>query len=109
MVSNVRHDDNDAFGGHDTYRIAPAVLLPGIETKLKASYGTGFKAPSLDQLYGSYDYGYYGGVTLGNPNLRPEESKGWDAGFEQPIAGDRFRFGATYFHNDITNLVQCIT
>ena len=106
LVSNVRHDDNDSFGGHDTYRIAPAVLLPGIETKLKASYGTGYKAPSLDQLYGSYDFGGAPYITLGNPNLKPEESKGWDAGFEQPVAGDRFRFGATYFHNDITNLIQ---
>ncbi|PYF01408.1 vitamin B12 transporter [Rhodopseudomonas faecalis] len=104
VVSNVRHDDNDAFGGHDTYRIAPAILVPGTETKLKASYGTGFKAPSLDQLYGSYDM--FGWITVGNPNLKPEESKGWDAGFEQPLAGDRFRFGATYFHNDITNLIQ---
>jgi vitamin B12 transporter len=105
VVSNVRHDENDAFGGHDTFRIAPAVLLPTTDTKLKASYGTGFKAPSLDQLYGAYDYGY-GTPTYGNPNLKPEESKGWDAGFEQPIAGDRVRFGATYFHNDITNLIQ---
>lgn len=104
VVSNIRHDDNDAFGGHDTYRIAPAVLLPGTDTKLKASYGTGFKAPSLDQLYGSYDM--FGWITLGNPNLKPEESKGWDAGFEQPIAGNRIRFGATYFHNDITDLIQ---
>ncbi|UYO39695.1 TonB-dependent receptor [Rhodopseudomonas palustris] len=101
VVSNIRHDENDAFGGHDTFRIAPAVLLPNTETKLKASYGTGFKAPSLDQLYGNYPLFNF----FGNPNLRPEESKGWDAGFEQPIAGDQLRFGVTYFHNDIKNLI----
>ena len=102
LVSNVRHDDNEQFGGHDTFRIAPAVLVPYTETKLKASYGTGFKAPSMDELYMDYPaWDWYG-----NPNLKPERSKGWDAGFEQPVAGDRFRFGATYFHNDITDLIS---
>jgi vitamin B12 transporter len=98
LVSNVRRDDHDAFGGHTTYRLAPAVLVPGTETKLKASYGTGFKAPSLYQLYSDY----------GTPTLKPEESEGWDAGFEQPIAGDRARVGVTYFNNDITNLIDYI-
>jgi vitamin B12 transporter len=98
LVSNVRRDDHDAFGGHTTYRLAPAVLVPGTETKLKASYGTGFKAPSLYQLYSDY----------GTATLKPEESKGWDAGFEQPIAGDRARVGVTYFNNDITNLIDYI-
>jgi vitamin B12 transporter len=41
-----------------------------------------------------------------NPNLKPEESLGWDIGFEQPFMNDRFRVGVTYFHNDIKNLIQ---
>src|SRR5262249_31748107 len=41
LVSNIRRDDNDAFGGHQTFRLAPAVITPWSETKLKASYGTG--------------------------------------------------------------------
>ena len=40
-----------------------------------------------------------------NPNLRPESSVGWDLGFEQASAGDALRFGATYFHNNIKNLI----
>ena len=99
VVSNVRVDDNDAFGDHTTYRVAPAFIVPGTETKLKASYGTGFKAPTLTQLYDT-SFG------LANPNLKPEESRGYDVGFEQPIANDRMRFGTTYFNNDITNLIN---
>ncbi len=102
MVSNIRHDDNDTFGEHVTYRLAPAVILPVTETKLKASYGTGFKAPTLSELYVNFPAFFF----FGNPNLKPEDSKGYDIGFEQPIAGDRFRFGATYFHNNITNLIE---
>ncbi len=41
----------------------------------------------------------------GNPNLRPEESFGYDAGFEQPF-GERVLAGATYFANDFRNLIQ---
>jgi vitamin B12 transporter len=102
LVSNIRYDDNDSFGGHETWRIAPAYIVPDTGTKLKASYGTGFKAPTLSQLYVNFPaFGFFG-----NPNLKPEESSGYDVGFEQPIANDRFRFGATYFHNDITNLIN---
>jgi outer membrane receptor protein involved in Fe transport len=34
-----------------TWGAAPALIVPGPETKLKASYGTGFKAPTLTELY----------------------------------------------------------
>jgi vitamin B12 transporter len=101
LVSNVRRDDNDAFGGHQTFRLAPAFLVPGSETKLKASYGTGFKAPTLSQLHADFPPTFFS-----NPNLQPEESKGWDVGFEQPLLTNRVRFGATYFHNHITNLIE---
>src|SRR3989440_6564641 len=97
-----RYDDNDRFGGKATWRIAPAYLVPNLGTKLKASYGTGFKAPSLTQLFVSFPAFNF----FANPNLQPEESEGCDFGFEQPLAGDRIRFGATYFHNEIRNLIN---
>lgn len=102
LVANIRDDFNDQFGEHATYRIAPAVILPVTETKLKASYGTGFKAPSLSQLYQNYPAFNF----FANPNLKPEESTGYDAGFEQPLFNDRVRFGSTYFHNDLTDLID---
>ena len=109
-MSNIRYDDNDSFGGATTYRIAPAFIVPGTETKLKASYGTGFKAPTLYQLYATVDYGcdpIYGCTwEVGNPKLRPEHSTGYDAGFEQPLFAGRVLFGATYFHNDVKDLIN---
>jgi vitamin B12 transporter len=42
---------------------------------------------------------------VANPDLRPELSKGYDYGFEQPLFNGRLRIGATYFHNDITDLI----
>ena len=101
VVANVRRDNHDAFGGHTTWRIAPAFIVPVTNTKLKASYGTGFKAPTLYQLYGVGSFGF-----RGNPGLMPETSRGYDFGFEQPMPDDRFRVGITYFRNDIENLID---
>src|SRR5882757_704975 len=101
LVENVRQDDNDRFGTHPTFRLAPAAIVPITETKLKASYGTGFKAPTLSQLFVSLPAFFF----FANPNLKPEESIGYDAGFEQPLFNNRVRFGSTYFHNDIKNLI----
>ncbi|WP_441299748.1 TonB-dependent receptor domain-containing protein [Bradyrhizobium sp. cf659] len=101
LVANVRNDHNDQFGEHATYRVAPALIVPVTETKLKASYGTGFKAPTLSELYQNFpDFGFFG-----NPNLKPEQSEGYDFGFEQPLFDNRIRFGSTYFHNSITDLI----
>jgi vitamin B12 transporter len=103
LVSNVRYDENDAFGNRTTYRLAPAFIVPVTETKLKASLGTGFKTPTLSQLYVDLRPAFN---FFGNPNLLPEQSVGYDFGFEQPTANDRFRFGVTRYHNNITNLIN---
>jgi vitamin B12 transporter len=98
---SVRYDDNDRFGGKFTYRIAPAYVIDATGTKLKASVGTGFKAPTLSQMFQNFpEFDFFG-----NPDLKPESSLGYDVGFEQAVAGNAARFGATYFHNDIKNLI----
>jgi vitamin B12 transporter len=91
-----RLDAVSSFGQKFTYRAAGAYFVPEWGTKLKASFGTGFKAPSLYQLYSPY----------GDPNLKAENSEGWDAGFEQPIANGALKVGATYFRNDFTDLID---
>ena len=100
LTSNVRYDANENFGGALTYRFAPSFHVPVTETIIKGSYGTGFKAPTLSELYvafPAYDF-------TGNPNLKPETSRGYDIGFEQPVK--RFSFGALYYQNDIDNLID---
>jgi vitamin B12 transporter len=102
IVANVRYDDNASFGPHTTWRVAPAFLVPVTDTKLKGSYGTGFKAPTLTELFvNNPSFGQ-----IANPALRPEISTGYDYGFEQPLFDNRFRFGATYFRNKISDLIN---
>ena len=101
-AANIRCDANDQFGGATTFRIAPAFLVPETGTKFKGSIGTGFKAPTLDELYDNYPtYGFFA-----NPNLKPETSTGFDGGFEQTLLPGRISIGATYFANKITNLID---
>ena len=99
---SVRYDDNDRFGGKVTYRVAPAYVIQDTGTKFKASVGTGFKAPTLSQMFQNFpDFGFFA-----NPNLKPESSLGYDLGIEQALLGDTVRFGATYFRNNIKNLIE---
>jgi len=91
----IRIDENSQFGSAFTYRIAPAYMFWQTGTKLKATYGTGFKAPSLFYLYDPL---------YGNPDLDPEKSLGLDAGVEQFFWSEGFSFGATYFFNKFDSM-----
>jgi vitamin B12 transporter len=99
---SVRYDDNDRFGGKSTYRFAPEFVVSETGTTFKGSVGSGFKAPTLNQLFVSFpDFDFFA-----NPNLKPESSVGYDAGFEQSLLAKKLRFGVTYFHNHIRDLIN---
>ena len=85
FVAGARYDDHENFGGEATYRVAPAFYFHN--TAIKASLGTGFRAPSLYELYSDY----------GNPDLGAEKSMGWDIGVEQPFLSQKAKAGITYF------------
>jgi vitamin B12 transporter len=99
----VRYDDNSLFGGNTTYRLtgaynlADGVGLPGVETKLRASYGTGAEAPGLRQLLGSSP------TYQGNPDLTPESSWMWDVGFDQSLRNGLARWSVTYYEGEATD------
>jgi vitamin B12 transporter len=95
-TSGIRYDNHDKFGPAVTYRFAPAYIFWQTGTKLKATIGTGFKAPSIFYLYDPF---------FGNENLDPERSIGWDAGVEQFFFQQSISFGVTYFHNNFTDLI----
>lgn len=98
----LRHDDHKEFGGETTFRITQAFLVREWGTRFKGSYGTGFRAPSLYELYAPP----FWGSPVGNPNLDPEESEGWDIGVEQSLLGDSMTIGVTCFYNDFDDLID---
>ncbi|KUO60261.1 hypothetical protein APF79_01200 [bacterium BRH_c32] len=95
VSAGVRYDDNQKFGSVTTYRLAPAYFINQTSTKIKSSFGTGFKSPSLFYLFDPM---------FGNPDLKPEESTGWDFGFEQYFLNNDISFGATYFSINFKNM-----
>jgi len=97
---NLRDDHNERFGSKLTWRLAPAYLISATDTRLTASAGTGFKAPTLGELYQNFPPYFFS-----NPGLKPETSTGYDLGVEQGLLAGSVRLGATWFRNDIRDLI----
>lgn len=99
---SARLDDHEKSGTEVTYRMAPVYMFRETGTRLKATYGTGFKAPSLYQLYAPAS----GWGNIGNEDLEPEHSTGWDIGVEQSLLENKLRVGTTYFFNEIEDMID---
>ena len=69
------------------------------DTVVRASWGEGFKAPSLFQL----------GSDFGNVNLNPETARTWDAGLERRFAQGRIMLSAAYFERRTTNQIDFVS
>jgi vitamin B12 transporter len=94
LVAGGRYDHFNQFGGIWTYRFAGSYRLAPTDTIVHASVATGFSPPSSqDKIFGN------------NFGLEPEKDLGWEIGVEQRLWGGRARIAATYFHNDLTNLI----
>lgn len=99
LTAGARHDDHDTFGGKTTFA-ANGVFSPnGGTTTLRGSYGEGFKTPSLFQLFSDF----------GNRTLRPESSKGWDAGITHRFLDGAIEVGATWFYRNTSNQIVFIS
>jgi vitamin B12 transporter len=99
LIAGVRHDDHQSFGGETTLGFSGAWSLNEGATRLKASYGEGFKAPSLFQLLSDF----------GNRALKPETAKAWDVGVEQSLLGRRISASLTYFARTAINQIDFIS
>lgn len=80
VTAGARYDDNDDFGSETTYRISGAYLIPAGdgEIKLKSTYGTGFRAPSLSEI--AYNTGEFAFPPALGFELSAEKSAGFDIG-----------------------------
>lgn len=103
LSGQARQEATTLAGDALTGRVGAVLAVPEASGRIKASYGTAFRAPSLYDRYGVDNLGYQG-----NPNLRPERSTGWDAGVELdlPYAKPIATLSATYFENHFRDLIQ---
>jgi vitamin B12 transporter len=95
FVAGGRYTSFNQYGDIWTYRIAGSYKIDKTDTTLHSSVATGFSPPSSQDIIFRFN----------TDPLRPEEDIGWDAGVEQRFWNKRVVVGATYFHNDLSNVI----
>lgn len=103
LTAGARYDDNDDFGQHTSTRVSGAYLeelRDGRSLKYRASYGTGFRAPSLFEI--AYNQSPFAFPPAAGRPLHEETSRGYDVGVEYDTQLG-LHLEVTYFDQDIRN------
>lgn len=95
-TAGIRQDSYNVFGDATTYRLTGGYLHKETDTKLRASYSTGFRAPTMNELFFP---------NFGNPGLGPEKSQSMDVGVDQFVLGKRLKLSGGFFWNRYRNLI----
>ena len=96
MSAGLRAESPEGSSSEYTPRLGASYRLNQSGTRVKASWGEGFKLPSFFAL---------GEPSVGNPRLRPERSRSFDVGVEQPLLTG-LALSLTYFHNSFKDLID---
>lgn len=99
---NLRADDNSQFGSHKTWLVGYGYRLTS-NLRFATSYGTAFKAPTMNDLY----YPFTPGVGGGNPDLKAEKTRNMEVALRFSEGANHAR--VTYFRNRIKNLIEWTT
>lgn len=96
IVTGTRFDRHELYGTEVSPLVSTGLWIAKTITKLKGSYGKGFRSPTFNQLFFP---------NFGDPSLSPETSWNWDAGFEQFYWDQKGSFSIMYFDSKIRNLI----
>jgi len=95
LTGGVRHDDYSDYGGQTTLGGNIAYTPDDGNTVVRATYGEGFRAPTLSE----------GQPPFGNPNLKPETARNFDIGVEHRFLEGKAQVTATYFNRKSNDLI----
>ena len=118
LIGGVRVDGSSAFGENFGFQSYPKVSasyviseepwfnLPGVSNlRLRGGFGTAGTQPGAFDAVRTYTpFVAVGGApaihssNLGNPDLAPEVSREWEAGFDAALLGDRMSLTGTFYH-----------
>ncbi len=101
IIAGARYTRPDHFRHSIDYGVSGSFIIPVTETRIKASMGTGYKIPSLYQLYNAYERSN----RLSFAYLKQERAISYDAGIEQPLWENRIILEVNYFSIDYKNLI----
>jgi len=102
-----REDEYKTFGKHFTYKLGSNYLIAQTNTILKANFSTGFRAPSIWELYASPNPSWW--FLGGNSDLKPEKAETWDFGIVQHMLQNRLSFNITYFKSLVKDRIEYTT
>ncbi|MGD9562371.1 MAG: TonB-dependent receptor [Pyrinomonadaceae bacterium] len=105
LTAGGRLDHHSEFGTAVAPKIGINYRLAEFAS-LRASWGRGFRAPDLGQLFYKFANPLFRYQVLGNSNLRPEHSGSWQIGGEFHALSRKARFGVNFFRNDVANLIS---
>ena len=100
LTTGFRFDDNDRFKDFVSANFSASFKLSPY-ARLRSSIGNGFRSPTFDEILGFPNFGI-----LGNPDLRPEQNLGMDAGIDLRLPRRSAGLSATFFWNRFTDLIE---
>ena len=95
-----RLDRNSEAGTKFSPRVAAFREIERLGTRIRAAFGKGFRVPTVIEKFNA---------SSGNPDLAPETSASFEAGFDTRLPGDRGKFSATWFYQDFRNLIDAVS
>ncbi len=96
-----RIDDNQRYGTFRTARAGASYYVP-TGTRLRGAIGSAFREPAFSEVYNT-------AFSTGNPSLRPEQTRSWEAGVEQRWLNGRAMISATWFDQTFRDLIQYLS
>ena len=106
ITGGLRFNDHEDFKSKVVEEASAAYIFKQTGAKIHAAFGTGYRTPSLFEIYGGAASPVNGQVvSVGNPNLRPEESTSYEVGVTQPFIDNKLQIGITWFHIDSDNII----
>ena len=97
FAGGVRVDSFDVGEDETTGKLSASYKIPGTGARIRGAVGEGIKRPSFAELLDVYG--------PGNPNLKSERQRSWEAGFDQLLGGKKFKLSGTYYVNEIDDLI----
>ena len=103
LTGSVRQDFNDEFGDQVTWRAGASYKIDAIDGRIYGSYGTGVKNPTFTEIFG-----FFPGSFVGNPDIQPETSEGFNIGYRQGLFGENGFISVDYFQSDLEDEILTI-
>ena len=103
--AGLRYNDHEKFDAKAVEDFSAAYIFKQTDTKIHTAVGTGYRTPSLYEIYGGYVNPSGQMTTVGNPNLVPEKSTSYDIGITQSLFNSKINMDVTLFHMDFRDII----